>query len=135
MLRIILAKMGGLPALLGNATAATRRNNRVEYLKRGTMAFAVGAGAMGEAMHRFFPTNSTVSGTGTYEHIQASSEGYADAYLFWMETFFLRERSKNCRWICTYALDSILDAIILRNQWYTITYYIAFDSTKSTIYI
>ena len=127
MLRIISAKTEALPALLGNATAAIRRNNRVEYLKHGTMAFAVGAGAIGEAMHRFFPTNSTVSGTGTYEYIQAGSEGYADAYLFWMETEFLREGSKDCRWICTYAIDSILDAIILRN-------YIAFD-TKSTIYI
>ena len=111
MLRIISAKMAALPALLGDATAATQWNYRVENLKDRTMAFAVAAGATGEAMHRFFPTNSTVSGNGTYEYLQAGSEGYADARFFWAQTRFRRDRNKDCRWI-----DSMLDASILRNQ-------------------
>ena len=94
MLRIIATKMAALPALLGNATCAIRWNNFVENFKFDSMGFSVTAGAIAEAMHSFFPTNSTVPGNATLEYFQAISEGYADGHAFYMETTYLRERSK-----------------------------------------
>ena len=81
---------------MGNARWANEWRNCAESLRDMTMAFAVFAGAIGETLHKFFPTNSTVSGNSTFEYGQALAEGYADSHGFAVAARFQRERSKDC---------------------------------------
>ena len=71
MLRIISAKMAALPALLGDATEAARRNNFAEDLKGHTMAFASVIGGLGLL-------------TANPEFVQHIFDGFSDAYGFWV---------------------------------------------------
>jgi len=68
--RIISAKMAALPALLGDATEAARRNNFAEDLKGHTMAFASIIGGLG-----LLATNP--------EFVQHIFDGFSDSYDFW----------------------------------------------------
>ena len=70
MLSIISAKMAALPALLGDATEAARRNNFAEDLKGHTMAFASVIGGLGLL-------------TANPEFVQHIFDGFSDAYDFW----------------------------------------------------
>ena len=90
--------MAALHTLLGKARRANEWRNCDESLRDNTMALAVFAGAIGEALHKFFPTNSTVSGNSTFEYGQALAEGWADSFGFAVAAARpQRERSKDCK--------------------------------------